>query len=109
MVLGEGNTRMKDFYDLWFLSRSWPFQMIALSDAIRATFERRGTPLPEAMPFGLSAEFARDSGKRQQWNTFLNRNRLNAPALDATIEELARFLRQPLAAARGAQAGRKKA
>jgi hypothetical protein len=33
---------MKDFYDLWFLTPSWPFRMIAPSDAIRATFERRG-------------------------------------------------------------------
>jgi hypothetical protein len=48
---------MKDFYDLWFLSRSWPFQMIALSDTIRATFERRGTPLPVTAPLALMPGF----------------------------------------------------
>lgn len=41
VILDISNTRMKDFYDLWFLSRSWPFQMITLSDAICATFARR--------------------------------------------------------------------
>lgn len=80
-----------------------------LARAIVATFERRGTLLPETMPLGLSAEFARDTGKRRQWDAFLNRNRLNAPALDATIEELARFLHQPLAVARRAQTERKNA
>jgi len=58
------------------------------------------------MPLGLNAEFARDSGKRQQWNAFLNRNRLEAPALDAVIEEIARFLDRPLARARDSQGRR---
>lgn len=107
--LGIANSRMKDYFDLLILAREGAMEPATLARAIVATFERRGTPLPEAMPLGLSSEFARDTGKSQQWNAFLNRNRLNAPALDATIEELARFLRRPLATARGAQARSKKA
>lgn len=99
--LGIANSRMKDYFDLLVLAREGAMDLATLARAIAATFERRGTSIPEAMPLGLSAEFARDTGKHQQWNAFLNRNRLDAPSLDATIEELARFLREPLAAARG--------
>jgi predicted nucleotidyltransferase component of viral defense system len=106
--LGIANSRMKDYFDLLALAREGAIDAATLARAIAATFERRGTPLPEAMPLGLSAEFARDAGKRQQWNAFLNRNRLKAPSLDATIEEIARFLDRPLTRARDSR-GRKKA
>lgn len=107
--LGIANSRMKDYFDLVILAREGAMEPTMLARAIVATFERRGTLLPETMPLGLSAEFARDTGKRRQWDAFLKRNRLNAPALDATIEELVRFLHQPLDAARDAQTKREKA
>jgi hypothetical protein len=44
--LGMLNTRMKDFYDLWELSRRFDFDGATLCRSIKATFERRGTPLP---------------------------------------------------------------
>ncbi|HEY5704870.1 MAG TPA: nucleotidyl transferase AbiEii/AbiGii toxin family protein [Terrimicrobiaceae bacterium] len=46
VLLGEANSRMKDFYDLWFLSRTFEFDGPTLVGAIRATFNRRKTPLP---------------------------------------------------------------
>jgi len=106
--LGIANSRMKDYFDLLALAREGAMDTATLARAIAATFERRETPLPAAMPLGLTVEFARDAGKRQQWNAFLNRNRLEAPALDAAIEEIARFLDTPLARARDSQ-GRAKA
>ena len=41
--LGRFNSRMKDFYDLWFLMHHYAFKMASLQEAIRQTFERRGT------------------------------------------------------------------
>jgi len=35
--LGMLNRRMKDFFDIWFLARTFPFGAAALGDAIRAT------------------------------------------------------------------------
>jgi predicted nucleotidyltransferase component of viral defense system len=105
--LGIANSRMKDYFDLLALAREGAMDTATLARAIATTFERRDTSLPEAMPLGLSAEFARDAGKRRQWNAFLNRNRLQAPALDAAIEEIARFLDRPLARARDSQERRK--
>ncbi len=93
VVLDISNTRMKDFYDLWFLARSWPFQLIALADAIRATFERRGTPLPIGTPFALTPEFHSDEQKSLQWKAFVKRLRLgpSIPDLDEIAEAIRRF------------------
>ncbi len=44
------NSRMKDFYDIWTLSRTLPFGLQTLRQAIQATFERRETPIPKAPP-----------------------------------------------------------
>ena len=36
---------MKDFFDVWFLSREFEFEGHSLIAAIRGTFERRHTPI----------------------------------------------------------------
>ncbi|MEX2218061.1 MAG: nucleotidyl transferase AbiEii/AbiGii toxin family protein [Phycisphaerales bacterium] len=50
VTLGIANTRMKDFFDLWTIARSFPFDARTLARAIRATFERRRTTIPSGMP-----------------------------------------------------------
>ena len=52
------------------------------------------------VPLGLSDEFARDAAKRAQWQAFLGKNRLDAPTLDEVIEEVRRFVTEPLKLAR---------
>ncbi|WP_292452245.1 nucleotidyl transferase AbiEii/AbiGii toxin family protein [Mesorhizobium sp.] len=54
VVLGQANSRMKDFYDLLALSRLFAFEGGSLVQAIRATFERRDTLLPTETPFSIS-------------------------------------------------------
>ncbi|MCD4656524.1 MAG: nucleotidyl transferase AbiEii/AbiGii toxin family protein [Planctomycetes bacterium] len=43
--LGSLNSRMKDFYDIWLLSRQFDFDGPKLAEAIKLTFEHRGTIL----------------------------------------------------------------
>lgn len=45
--LKQMNSRMKDFYDLWFLSRRYSFTYTTLHNAITRTFERRETDTKE--------------------------------------------------------------
>jgi predicted nucleotidyltransferase component of viral defense system len=49
VALGRANSRMKDFYDIWVLSRSFSFQDDRLARAISATFSRRGTADPNGV------------------------------------------------------------
>jgi predicted nucleotidyltransferase component of viral defense system len=102
--LGLANSRMKDFYDLAVLARKFEFDGELLVRAIRATFERRGTPVPTKLPAGLSSEFAEDAQKRTQWTAFLRKTGAVQPqSLESVIAEVRRFAEQPLSATAGLQ------
>lgn len=71
--LGLRNSRIKDYFDIWTLSRHFPFDGVILRKSIEATFSRRNTPLPSTMPLGLSVEFGEAPDKGAQWKGFLRR------------------------------------
>lgn len=98
VVLGIRNSRMKDFFDLLWLSRWFHFESKTLVSAIQATFKRRGTQLPETVPFPLTGDFAADPAKQAQWRAFLSKNDIShAPAdLPRVISELCNFLMIPI-------------
>jgi len=100
VMLGIANSRMKDFYDLWTLSRLFDFQGESLTDAITATFERRQTAIPAGVPFALTDGFATDSAKRTQWKAFVRKGRFaDCPEdLLQIVEPLRDFIVPPLAA-----------
>lgn len=101
VALGILNSRMKDFYDVWHLARHDAFDGPTLAEAVRATFERRGTPLPIAAPLALTDEFAADTGKQTQWRAFVRRGRLSDEApLAEVVDGLRTFLLPVLDAAR---------
>ena len=58
IYLGEPNSRMKDFFDVWFLSQRFEFSGQTLMEAIKATFQQRKTPLPNESPIAFSKDFA---------------------------------------------------
>ena len=95
--LGMGNSRMKDFYDVWILARQFEFDGTALCAAIRATFQRRQTALPATTPLALTPEFSTDRNKAIQWNAFLRKARLieSPPPLEEAVSLLASFLMPP--------------
>jgi predicted nucleotidyltransferase component of viral defense system len=102
--LGMTNTRMKDYYDLWVLSRLFDFSGAILSRAIRATFERRRTLLPADLPIGLSADYAADVAHRAQWTAFLTRETREANSgvtLDVVVQDVSAFVLPPAQAAHG--------
>ncbi len=92
--LGIANSRMKDFYDIWFLSLESEFDVQVLGNAIKATFERRRTELPLEMPLALTREFSSIPAKQAQWRAFARKGNLkmNAPDFDRVVEALAAFL-----------------
>jgi predicted nucleotidyltransferase component of viral defense system len=101
--LGMANSRMKDFYDLYWLCGNMEFRSGVLSDAIRATFRRRDAALPEDVPPALTQVFAEDATKTTQWNAFLRKNRLKAPKLPEVILRLRDFLHPVLVSAEDAE------
>ncbi len=101
VMLGRANSRMKDFYDIWALSKVYPFEGDGLPRAIAATFQRRGTGIPTQRPDALTVAFANDPTKQQQWAAFLRGIESEPVGLADVIEDLALFLMPPALAARG--------
>jgi len=92
VVLGMNNSRMKDFFDLHWLSQHQSFNGTLLCDSVRATFERRKTAMPTDPPDALTTAFSSDPGKITQWDAFRRKGRLDAPELPEIIARLSRFL-----------------
>jgi predicted nucleotidyltransferase component of viral defense system len=100
--LGERNTRMKDYFDVWLLSRRFDFQGERLAKAIAATFDRRKTEIPATVPIGLSTAFAVEPIKQTQWRAFWRKVVRTEPTPDfAEVVKLAADFLLP--AAKGAR------
>ncbi|MCE0522885.1 MAG: nucleotidyl transferase AbiEii/AbiGii toxin family protein [Methylacidiphilales bacterium] len=92
VTLGVANSRLKDFYDLWVISRTFELRQAALVEAVQRTFERRGTVIPSDIPVGLTDEFA--EAWAAQWRAFLGRDRMAAApdAFAVIVAHLRAFL-----------------
>jgi hypothetical protein len=98
--LGLANSRMKDFYDLVVLSRMFEFDGDLLVRAIRATFERRRTPLPAGLPIALTPAFGEDSVKLTQWSAFVRKSGgEEIGSLAQVLAAISAFVERPLSAA----------
>ena len=99
--LGIANSRMKDFFDVAFLARTFPFSGPVLKDAISATFRRRRTVIPAELPVALTESFASDRAKLTQWKAFVSRSGLEGRGgeLKQILGELVVFLAPPMVAA----------
>jgi hypothetical protein len=72
--LGTLNSRMKDFCDIWLLSRQFDFDADILGRALTATFSHRKTTLPfDLTPICLRAEFTESASAKRLWVAFIRR------------------------------------
>lgn len=82
--LGTFGSRMKDYFDVWFLVNNHEIDKDRLQKAILATFEKRHTPI-EDFGYIFSDEFKSDTDKVRQWEAFLNRSSID---VDQSFEEV---------------------
>lgn len=84
------NTRVKDYFDIWMLSRTQEFEGNSLVAAMTKTFEAQGREIP-TMPFeGLTPDYADEQARA--WKAFLgridHRDKLELGSVVADIAEL---------------------
>ena len=87
-LLGMTNSRLKDYFDLSVLLERETLDTDVLAQAIKATFERRGTAVPKTLPTGLSDEFTNDSSRQSLWLAFLKKNAFPPKPLPAIVDRL---------------------
>jgi hypothetical protein len=84
---GEANSRMKDFYDIWLLSKQFDFDGMKLSEAVHRTLKNRKTELPNPI-IAFSDEFGRI--KAREWTAFKGKLKLIEAPSD--FMEVIRFI-----------------
>ena len=103
--LGVLNSRVKDFFDIWLLSRQFDFAGETLALAIERTFTTRGTTVT-GDPIALTEDFAKESFRQTQWHGFVRKNRLQGtPANFADIVEAIAVFLGPVVRALAASEG----
>jgi Nucleotidyl transferase AbiEii toxin, Type IV TA system len=90
VVLGDRNSRIKDFFDLHLLATTFTFDRLTLAESVRRTFERRRTPIPGTTPIGLTPEYWHNPSRPTQVRAFARRAGIVVPSdgggvLDETI------------------------
>lgn len=95
VMLGQANSRMKDFFDIAVIARRTELDGATLAAAIAATFSRRQTVLPKERPTALTRQFTEDPAKIRQWQAFLNKNRLKDDSLSDVVALLDDLLWPP--------------
>jgi predicted nucleotidyltransferase component of viral defense system len=93
----ELNSRWKDYYDIWLLSNTFQFDGRKLRDAIKATFKKRRTKLPTAIPYGLTEDFA--AANQRNWKAFICKSKLQNKEFGdfkPIVADIWDFLKYPL-------------
>ena len=85
VVLGDRNSRIKDFFDLYQLANEWKFDRELLVEAVRRTFARRRTPVPQVQPIALTTTYWENPTRPAQVRAFANRAGLRVPRLPESL------------------------
>lgn len=97
VVLGERNSRYKDFYDLHVMAHQFRFDGAKLAGSVKATFERRRSTIDSALPVSFSPGFFEDDARATQWRAYLTKNALpGAPADFSAVGETIRSFLGPV-------------
>ena len=82
---------MKDFYDIYYLSRTFDFEGAKLQAAIFETLQRRGTPY-DRDSFKRVVALADDEDMQKRWKFFLKTIKENTLEFSFVIAEIQTFL-----------------
>ena len=83
--------RMKDFYDIYYLARTFDFEGTKLQSAIFETLQRRGTPYDKDS-FKRIVALAEDADMQKRWKYFLKNIKDDTLELSVVIAGIQNFL-----------------
>lgn len=83
--------RMKDFYDIYYLSRTFDFEGTKLQTAVFETLQRRGTPYDKDS-FKRVVALAEDENMQKRWKYFLKNIKDDTLEFSVVIAEIRTFL-----------------
>ena len=92
------SSRMKDYYDLYYIASKFDFDGSVLVEAMRKTFENRGHSFTLAQ-FEEMLEFDQDPGMQKKWQQFIKKKKIEADDYSMVMHVIREFLGKPYEAA----------
>ena len=95
LSLMEFSSRMKDYYDIYYLANKFDFDGATLSDALRKTFENRGHTFTIEQ-FEQVMVFDSDEGMQKKWKAFCRKIDVRTDNYSTVLRTIKEFLTKPL-------------
>lgn len=98
LSLMEFSSRMKDYYDIYYLANKFDFGGATLTEALRKTFENRGHSFnPEQ--FDQVMAFDDDEAMQKKWRAFVRKIDTKTDNYSIVLKTIKAFLTKPFTAA----------
>lgn len=98
LSLMEFSSRMKDYYDIYYLANKFNFDGATLTEALRKTFENR-QHIFTVEQFEQVMTFGSDDAMQKKWKAFVRKIDTKTDDYSAVLKNIKSFLAQPFAAA----------
>lgn len=98
LSLMEFSSRMKDYYDIYYLANKFDFDGATLTEALRKTFENRGHTFT-AEQFEQVMAFDRDEAMQKKWKSFIRKIDTKTEDYSTVLKTIKAFLTKPFTAA----------
>lgn len=98
LFLMEFSSRMKDYYDIYYLANKFDFDGATLTEALRKTFANRGHVFTVEQ-FERVTEFGSDDAMQKKWKAFCRKINTKTDDYDAVLKTIREFLSEPYVAA----------
>ena len=98
LSLMEFSSRMKDYYDIYYLANKFDFDGKMLTEALNKTFENRGHAFTVEQ-FEQVMNFADDSAMQKKWKAFCRKIDTKTDDYSTVLKTIKAFLTEPFTAA----------
>ncbi len=98
LSLMEFSSRMKDYYDIYYLANKFDFDGATLTEALRKTFENRGHTFT-AEQFEQVMGFDSDDAMQKKWKAFVRKIDTKTDDYSTVLKTIKTFLIKPFTAA----------
>jgi predicted nucleotidyltransferase component of viral defense system len=92
--LMEFSSRMKDYYDIYYLANKFDFDGATLTEALKKTFENRGHHFTVEQ-FEQVMAFGSDNAMQKKWNAFCRKIDTKTDDYDTVLRTIKDFLTEP--------------
>lgn len=92
--LMEFSSRMKDYYDIYYLANKFDFDGATLTEAMRKTFENRNHKFTIEQ-FEQMCEFGSDAAMQKKWKAFAQKINTKTDDFETVLHTIKKFLTEP--------------